>query len=315
MNEFYPEIEPYNHFLLDVGDGHQLYIEECGNPNGQTLVFIHGGPGGGCSSNDRRFFDPDCYRIILFDQRGCGRSLPHGSLDNNDSTRLIEDLDNIRQHLAVSKWHVFGGSWGSTLALIYAQAYPEDIISMVLRGIYLARPEDSNWLFNGGGAQRVFPDYHAEFLTAIPADSHDDVINAAYQLMIADDSRAAMAVARAWSLWETRCATLVPNEEFVANKTDDKSCWTLARHEAHFMVNHCFLSDDQIINDCPKIAHIPTIIVHGRYDLVCPFDQALLLHQHLPQSELIVSETAGHASSEPETRDKLIAATQNILLL
>jgi len=315
MTEFYPKIKPYNDFLLDVGEGHQVYVEQCGNPKGQPIVFIHGGPGGGCSENDRRFFDPHIYRIILFDQRGCGRSLPHGSLENNDSAHLVNDLNSIRCHLDIKKWHVFGGSWGSTLALIYAQAYPSDVISLVLRGIFLARTEDSHWTFNGGGIKRLYPDYYQEFLQALPPNSESNTIKAAYDIMLGDDKDAALAVARAWSLWEIRCCTLVPDAEFVAANTDDKSSWTLARHEAHFMVNNCFLTPNQILNDCGEIADIPVIIVHGRYDVVCPFDQAWLLHQRLPKSELVVSETAGHTSLEPETKDKLIAATKKMALL
>lgn len=313
MNEFYPEIEPFNHFMLEVGEGHKIYVEQCGNPNGQPVVFLHGGPGGGCGSNDRRFFDPDQYHIILFDQRGCGRSLPHGELKFNDTTRLVEDINRIRLRLNISKWHVFGGSWGSTLALVYAQSYAQDVISLVLRGIFLARPEDSDWTFNGKGANRLFPDHHQDLLSVLPA-SATDVIQSAYAILTGDDKAAAMAVARQWSLFEFRCSTLLANEAFVASKADDKTCWTLARHEAHFMVNDCFLSDNQILNNSDAIRNVPTIIVHGRYDVVCPFDQAWILHQALPKSELWISEAAGHASSEVETRDKLIMATQKMLL-
>lgn len=312
MNDFYPVIEPFNHFMLDVGEGHQVYVEQCGNPNGEPVVFLHGGPGGGCSANDRRFFDPDQYHIILFDQRGCGRSLPHGELIGNDTTRLVDDINTIREHLNIKKWHVFGGSWGSTLALVYAQTYSKDVNSLVLRGIFLARPEDSDWTFNGKGAHRLFPDHHQDLLSVLP-NGTTDVIESAYAILIGDDKAAAMAVARQWSLFEFRCSTLLPNEAFVTSKADDKTCWTLARHEAHFMVNDCFLTDNQILNNCDAIADIPAIIVHGRYDVVCPFDQAWLLNKKLPKSELWVSEAAGHASSEVETRDKLISATKKML--
>ncbi|MFB1036614.1 MAG: prolyl aminopeptidase [Sinobacterium sp.] len=313
MNEFYPEITPFNHFMLDVGEGHQLYIEQCGNPNGQPVVFLHGGPGGGCSENDRRFFDPEQYHIILFDQRGCGRSLPHGELKNNDTDRLVNDLNNIRVYLNINKWHVFGGSWGSTLALVYAQTFPQDVLSLVLRGIFLARPQDSHWLLNCGGAQRLFPEYHEQLCSALPANT-TDIIGAGYKMLIGDDKDAAMALARQWSRYEFRCSTLLPNESLVETKADDKTSWTLARHEAHFMANDCFLSDNQILNNCEAIDDIPTIIVHGRYDVVCPFDQAWELHKRLPKSELWISEAAGHASSESETKDKLIQATKRMLL-
>ncbi len=315
MKEFYPQIDPYDKQLLDVGDSHRLYIEQCGNPNGQPVAFIHGGPGGGSSTNDRRFFDPQRYRIILFDQRGCGRSLPHGNLENNNSQCLVADLNRVRMHLNIDRWHIFGGSWGATLALLYAQSHPQDVLSMVLRGIFLARPEDNDWTFNGGGARRIFPDYYADFLQALPPEVHNDIIPGAYRLMLGEDKKAALAAAHAWSIWEIRCSTLRPNDAYVTANTDDQANWTLARHEAHFMANKCFLEANQILENCHKIVHIPCSIVHGRYDVVCPFDQAWLLHQELPLSKLIISETAGHASTEPETKAQLIAATDKMLLL
>ncbi|WP_444997424.1 prolyl aminopeptidase [Aliikangiella sp. IMCC44359] len=312
MNQFYPEIEPYNYFLLDVGHDHQIYVEECGNPDGQPVLFIHGGPGGGCSSNDRRFFDPDVYRIILFDQRGCGRSLPHGSLDFNETQYLVNDIEKIRQKLAIDNWHIFGGSWGSTLSLVYAENHPESVLSLVLRGIFLGRPEDTIWTFSSGGAIRIFPDYWQEYLNALPKSNQSPSIKIAYDLMVGDDKPLAMKVARAWSKWEIRCCTLKPNDEFVNAATNDESCWTLARHEAHYMVNDCFLSPNEILENSHRIKNIPTTIVHGRYDIVCPFDNAWLLHQALPNSKLIVSETAGHASIEDETKHHLINATQQM---
>jgi len=321
MNEFYPEIVPFNHFLLAVDDEHQLYVEQCGNPQGQPVLFIHGGPGGGCSTNDRRFFDPEKYHIILFDQRGCGRSLPHGSLNNNNTALLVADIEAIKAHLNISQWHVFGGSWGSTLALVYAQTYSRSIKSLVLRGIFLGRPEDTQWAFSHGGGTRIFADYWQEYVDAVFAakpeaeSEKQDIVRTAYEIMTGDDRVAAQKVARAWSEWEIRCCTLEPNEEFVKAATSDDACWTLARHESHFMVNGCFLTDNQILNNCAKIKNIPTIIVHGRYDAVCPFDNAWLLHQQLPGSELIISKLAGHASAEPETKHHLINATNKMLAI
>lgn len=315
MNDFYPEIEPFDTFMLNVGDQHQLYVEQCGNPNGQPVIFIHGGPGGGCSTNDRRFFDPSSYRIILFDQRGCGRSLPHGSLVCNETHYLVDDIEKIRNKLAIDHWHVFGGSWGSTLSLVYAQTHPESVKSLVLRGIFLARPEDTAWTFTGGGAIRLYPDYWQEYLNALPEGGAQTSIQAAYDIMTGDDKALAMKVAKAWSLWEIRCCTLLPDETFVKNATDDESCWTMARHEAHYMVHDCFLTPNQILANCDKIANIPTVIIHGRYDIVCPFDNAWLLHEKLPKSELIISESAGHASIEPQTKHHLVATTQRMLLI
>ena len=314
MNDFYPEIEPYMSRLLEVEHGHQLYIEQCGNPNGQPVIFIHGGPGGGCSSNDRRFFDPDKYRIILFDQRGCGRSKPHGSLEFNETKYLVEDIEKIRTELNIDKWHVFGGSWGSTLGLVYAETNPNVVLSLVLRGIFLGRPQDTLWTFTGGGAIRIFPDYWQNYLDALPEGETQSSVDLAYELMMGDDKELALRVARAWSEWEIRCCTLKPSEEFLKAATeDDESCWTLARHECHFMKYDCFLTDNQILNNADKLKNIPTTIVHGRYDIVCPFDNAWLLHQAIPHSKLVISETAGHASVEVETKHHLINATRQML--
>jgi len=312
VHQHYPEIEPFKHFLLSVSEEHQLYVEQCGNPNGQPVVFLHGGPGAGCSSNDRRFFDPEKYHIILFDQRGCGRSLPHGSLDHNETPLLVEDIEKIRQHLNIKQWHVFGGSWGSTLALVYAQTHPDSVTALILRGIFLGRPEDTQWTFASGGGTRIFADYWQDYLDALPAGEQQSSVKAAYEIMIGADKAAAEKVAQAWTRWEIRCCTLEPNEEFLAALTDDDTCWTIARHEAHFMAHDCFLTDNQILANCHKIADIPTIIVHGRYDIVCPFDNAWLLHKKLPNSQLFTT-IAGHASIEPETKHQLIAATNKML--
>jgi len=313
MKDFYPEIEPYESFLLAVDEQHQIYVEQCGNPDGQPVVFLHGGPGSGCSGNDRRFFDPGRYRIILFDQRGCGRSLPYGCLDNNDTNLLVKDIEQIRVQLQIEKWHVFGGSWGSTLALVYAQTHPDQVKSLVLRGIFLARPEDTAWAFTGGGATRLYPDYWQDYLSALPAGETQSSVKVAYDVMTGENKAAAMKLAKAWSLWETRCCTLIPDLEFVESATDEHKCWTLARHEAHYMAHDCFLSDNQILANCSEIQNIPTIIVHGRYDIVCPFDNAWLLHQQLPKSTLLVSESAGHAAVERGNKNHLINAAQQML--
>jgi proline iminopeptidase len=310
MNELYPEISPYSDFLLSVDEQHQLYVEECGNPNGQPVIFIHGGPGGGCSAKDRRFFDPEKYRIILFDQRGCGRSLPHGCLEHNETLYLIDDIEKIRQQLTIDTWHVFGGSWGSTLSLVYAQAHADKVNSLVLRGIFLGRDVDTNWTFAGGGATRIYPDYWHEYLAELPEGSSQANVRAAYDILVGDDKELAQKVATAWSIWEIRCCTLIPDQAFVDAATGDDAAWTLARHEAHYMVNNCFLTDNQILANCDKIQNIPTTIVHGRYDIVCPADNAWLLHQALPKSTLVISEASGHASIEPNTKHHLIAATQ-----
>ncbi|TMM47435.1 prolyl aminopeptidase [Colwellia ponticola] len=315
MNDFYPEISPFNDFLLAVDGQHQLYVEQCGNPKGQPVLFIHGGPGGGCSTNDRRFFDPKQYHIILFDQRGCGRSLPHGCLDHNETHFLVDDIEKIRQQLNIKQWHVFGGSWGSTLSLVYAQTHPLSVRSLVLRGIFLGRDVDTHWTFSGGGATRIFPDYWQEYVDALPEGSAQATTTAAYAMLVGEDKALAQKVATAWSIWEIRCCTLIPDQAFVDAATGDEHAWTLARHEAHYMVNDCFLTDNQILANCDTIKNIPTVIVHGRYDIVCPADNAWLLHKHLPNSTLVISEASGHASVEPNTKHHLIAATQAMLSL
>ena len=314
MNEFYPEISPYNDFLINVDAQHQLYVEECGNPDGQAVVFLHGGPGGGCSTNDRRFFDPEKYRIILFDQRGCGRSLPHGCLENNETDFLVADIEKIREKLGIERWHVFGGSWGSTLALVYAETHPSKVRSLVLRGIFLGREQDTDWAFSGGGAVRIFPDFWQEYLDVLPEGAKPGV-KTAYDIMTGNDKALALKVAKAWSTWEIRCCTLIPNQAFVDAATSDESAWTLARHESHFMINKCFLSENQILANTDKIKDIPTTIVHGRFDIVCPFDNAWQLHQKLPHSTLITSEASGHASAETNTKHHLIEATNAMLML
>jgi len=315
LHDFYPPIEPYNDFLLAVDDEHQLYVEECGNKEGQAVLFVHGGPGGGCSTNDRRFFNPNEYRIILFDQRGCGRSLPHGCLENNETKYLLEDIEKIREYLGLDSWHIFGGSWGSTLSLLYAQYVPKRVKSLVLRGIFLARQKDTAWAFNNGGATRMVPDFWSEYLEALPASEEPSYVKRAYATLIGEDKKAAMKLARAWSRWEISCITLVPNEQFLKENTNDKASWTLARHEAHYMINGCFLKDNEILDNCYKIKDIPTHIIHGRYDLVCPFDNAWLLHQELKNSSLFVGLTSGHASFEEDNKNHLIASSNFMLSL
>lgn len=316
-NQFFPEIEPFNHFMINVGDGHDIYVEQCGNPQGQPVVFLHGGPGGGCGANDRRFFDPKRYHIILFDQRGCGRSLPHGSLEQNDTQNLVADIEIIRNHLSINKWHVFGGSWGSTLSLVYAQTHPEKCLSLVLRGIFLARPENAHWLFGGGGAAEIFPDYWQAYTDILKQyiGTEPVSIKAAYNVMVGDDKEAAMAVAKAWTKWEISCCTLLPNPEYVSDTEDDALCWSMSRHESHYMMSDCFLKPNQIIDDCHKIKHLPISIVHGRYDIVCTAENAHTLVKYLPNANLVFSPNAGHASADGDNKHNLIEATNRMLNL
>ncbi len=291
---------------------HTLYIEESGDPNGLPVLFVHGGPGGGSNSSDRRFFDPQKYRIILFDQRGAGRSKPHAELRDNTTDKLIEDIEKIRQYLDIEQWVLFGGSWGSTLSLLYAQAYPERVRALVLRGIFLCRDKDLHWFYQDG-ADRIFPDYWRDFLQPIPKEDRGELMQAYYKKLTGDNELAKMAAAKAWSLWEGRCATLRPHPDVVANYSDPHLAISLARIEAHYFVNQCFIEPDQVLKNAAKLAGIPGVIIHGRYDIVCPLDNATELHQAWPDAELHIIRDAGHSANEPSITDALIKATNELV--
>jgi len=285
MTPLYPEIKPYQRHELKVDDTHTLYIDESGIPDGIPLLFVHGGPGGACGKYDRRFFDPERYRIILFDQRGAGRSTPHSELTDNTTEHLIEDIEKIRNFLNIDKWVLFGGSWGSTLSLLYAQRYPEKVEAMILRGIFLCRNKDLHWFYQEG-ASRLFPDYWQDFIQPIPEAERDNFISAYYKRLTGDNEIAKMAAAKAWSLWEGRCATLRPSTDIVSSFSSPHRALSLARIEAHYFINNCFVEENQILNNVDKLAGIPATIVHGRYDSVCPLDNAVELHKAWADSEL-----------------------------
>ncbi|MGH1471831.1 MAG: prolyl aminopeptidase [Cellvibrionaceae bacterium] len=311
MFNLYPDIKPYDKQHLAVDDLHQIYIEQSGNPDGIPVLFVHGGPGGGTSRQDRCFFDPEKYRIILFDQRGAGRSTPHANLANNTTPHLIEDIEKIRKLFDIDRWLLFGGSWGSTLSLLYAQAHPEKVLALILRGIFLCRQQDLNWFYQGG-ASHLFPDYWEDFVHPIPEAERGDMINAYYQKLTGANELAMMGAAKAWSVWEGRCATLRPNPEVVDHFNDPHMAVSLARIEAHYFVNNCFVEENQIIRDVKKLEDIPAIIVHGRYDAVCPLDNAFALHRAWPSSQLHIIRDAGHASREPGIVDALVRATRDM---
>ena len=311
MQNLFPEIKPYARHDLAVDKLHTLYIEECGVPEGIPVLFVHGGPGAGCSKHDRRFFDPEKYRIILFDQRGSGRSRPHAELENNTTQHLIDDIEAIRQLLDVDRWVLFGGSWGSTLSLLYAQAHPDNVLGMVLRGIFLAREQDLSWFYQAG-ADRIFPDYWKDFLHPIPASERHDLMNAYYRILTSSNEIARMSAAKAWSMWEGRCATLRPNPEVVNSFTDPHLAVSLARIEAHYFVNQAFIASNQVLENMAQIEKTPGIIIHGRYDMVCPLDNAIALYEHWGESELHIIRDAGHASREPSITDALIKATNEM---
>lgn len=311
MQTLYPEIKPYARHELAVAEPHVLYVDESGNANGLPVVFIHGGPGAGCDALSRRFFDPNLYRIVTFDQRGCGRSTPHASLDNNSTWDLVADLERIREHLGIDKWVLFGGSWGSTLALAYAQSHPERVHALLLRGIFLCRPQDFHWFYQEG-ASRLFPDYWEDYLAPIPAEERGDLMQAFYKRLTGPDQIAQMHAAKAWSTWEGRTATLRPNPQVVERFSDAHRALSIARIECHYFVNNAFLEADQLLRDMPKIAHLPGLIVHGRYDLICPLDNAYALHQAWPNSELQIIRDAGHAASEVGITDALVRGADDM---
>lgn len=311
MHTLYPEIKPYACHQLAVDHPHELYIDESGTPDGLPVLFIHGGPGAGCDEASRRWFDPTVYRIVTFDQRGCGRSTPHASLECNTTWDLVADMERIREHLGIDKWVLFGGSWGSTLALAYAQTYPERVQALILRGIFLCRPQEIEWFYQDG-ASRLFPDCWEDYLAPIPLEEREDLVGAFYRRLTGSDQIAQMHAAKAWSIWEGRTATLRPNGHVVERFSEPQRALSIARIECHYFVNNAFLEEDQLLRDMHKIAHIPGVIVHGRYDVVCPLDNAWALHQAWPNSELAIIRDAGHAASEPGITDALVRATGQI---
>lgn len=312
MLALFPDIKPYKTHRLPVQDLHVLYIEESGNPDGIPVIFVHGGPGAGCSPKARSFFDPERYRIILFDQRGCGHSEPHAYLQNNTTQDLIADMECIREFLAVDKWVVFGGSWGSTLGLTYAQAYPARVVAMILRGIFLCRPKELAWFYSDGGASRVFPDYWRDFSEAVVRRDGENWIAAYHRVLHGENELARMAAAKAWSLWEARCSTLRPNHDVEDHLMSSHTAVSMSHIETHYFINQAFLSDNQILAAMPVIAAIPGIIVQGRYDMICPLESAVELHELWPSAELHIVRDAGHSAFEPSIADALVKASNNI---
>lgn len=306
----YPKLEPYRHQLLRVSDEHEIYVEECGNPQGKPAVFLHGGPGAAASPESRRFFDPRRYRIVVLDQRGCGRSRPHGSLVDNTTAHLVDDLETVRQRLGIDRWLVFGGSWGSTLALAYAQAHPAAVTELVLRGIFLARKAETDWLYREGGASQFFPEDWAALTGKLPPEARADVLGTYYRKLTCGDRPTEVEAAKAFGLWEGRLGTLMPDKDLLAKWGDPAYCWAFARIGTHFMSQGCFLaSDDQLLRGVERIRHIPTVIVHGRYDTCCTVKNAFDLAAAWPEAELMVIPDAGHSAFEPGIARALVAAT------
>ena len=296
MHTLYPEIQPYATHHLAVEHPHVLYVEECGNPDGIPVVFLHGGPGAGFQPWNRRFFDPELYRIVLFDQRGSGKSTPHASLEGNTTQALVADIERLRHFLGVQRWLVFGGSWGSTLGLAYAEAHPDRVTGLILRGIFLCRDQDLSWFYQDG-ASHVFPDAWEEYERIIPQAERHDFIKAYYKRLTGSDEIARMAAAKAWSIWEGMCSTLRPSNSVVDHFADPHTAFSLARIECHYFIHDTFMQPGQLLADAHKLADIPGVIVHGRYDMVCPLDNAFALHKVWPQAELHIIRDAGHSAA------------------
>jgi len=311
MRSLYPAIKPNHSFMLAVDDIHQLYVEECGSVDGIPVVFLHGGPGSGCEPYHRQYFNPEKYRIILFDQRGCGRSTPHAELRQNTTQDLIADMEKIREHLGITQWMILGGSWGSTLALLYAETHPERVSALIVRGIFLCRPSDIAWFYQSG-ASKIYPDYWQDFLAPIPEDQRDNLLAAYYQLLTGDDEIARMRAAKAWSQWEGLTATLQPKPQVVEHFIDPHTALSVARLEAHYFMHNGFLQDDQILADAQPLQDISGIIIHGRYDMICPAEQAYALHQVWSNAELQLLSVCGHAGSEAPIIDAIIDATDRM---
>ncbi|BBP44834.1 proline iminopeptidase [Thiosulfatimonas sediminis] len=313
-SKLYPPIEPYVQHSLQVDSTHSLHIEECGNPNGIPILFVHGGPGGGYSVIHRQFFNPHAYRIVLFDQRGCGRSRPHACLTNNTSAHLMEDIEKIRRYLNIDKWVLFGGSWGSTLSLLYAQSYPERVLGLILRGIFLCREQDVNWFYQQG-ADRFYPEYWQDFIAPIAPEKRDSMVEAYYEILTSKDEVARMRAAEAWSVWEGRTCNLQTDEATVNYFGDPFHALAMARIECHYFRHQAFIEDNQILDNCHSIRHLPITIVHGRYDMVCPVNQAFELAERLPQANLIICNHAGHSAMETEISHQLITTTDAFIEL
>jgi proline iminopeptidase len=294
-----------------VSKVHELYFEESGNPKGKPVVFLHGGPGGGTEPKHRRYFDPASYRIILVDQRGCGRSTPFASLEENSTWHLVEDIEKLRHHLAIERWQVFGGSWGSTLALAYAETHPSRVSELVLRGIFLLRKEEIRWFYQEG-ASWLYPDAWHDYLTHIPPEERDDLLRAYYKRLTSNDPAVRSAAAKVWSVWEGRTSCLIPNAELIARTAGDEFSLAFARIESHYFVNDGWLTDGKELlasANVEKIRKIPGVIVQGRYDVVCPAKSAWDLHQVWPEADLRIVFDAGHAASEPGIVHELVSAT------
>lgn len=307
--DLFPEITPYSSGYLPVEKPHEIYWEQSGNPDGQPVVFLHGGPGGGSSPSYRQFFDPDHYRIIIFDQRGAGKSTPHASIENNTTNHLVSDIEKLRAHLSIDRWHVFGGSWGSTLALSYAANHADKIISMVLRGIFLMEQDSMDWLLDYN--KNVFPEAWEQFVSIIPENERENLLEAYYKRLIKDGTPEQLEAAISWSVYESSCASLIPNYEIVT--TDDQKAHAIAisKIECHYFHTQLIKAKNSLLHQVDKFRHIPSVIIQGRYDMVCPIMSAHRLHQVWPEADYIIVPDGGHSALDPAIRSRLVEAAEN----
>ncbi len=309
MRELYPPREPYNSGYLKVSDLHRIHFEESGNPEGKPIVLLHGGPGGGCPPFYRQYFDPEKWRLIMFDQRGCGQSKPHAELQENTTWDLVNDIEKLREHLSIEQWVVFGGSWGSTLSLAYSQTHPDRCKGLILRGIFMLRQKEIRWFYQEG-ASYIFPDAWEEYVKPIPINERDDMLTAYYKRLTSPDAQIRLEAARAWSIWEASTSRLFPDFDLKQRFGTDVFAEAFARIECHYFINKGFLEpEDQLLLNVDRIRHIPAVIVQGRYDVVCPMMSAWELHRAWEEAEFIVVPDAGHSMSEPGIRSGLIEAT------
>ena len=311
----YPEIEPYNEFELNVSDIHTLHVEESGNPNGKPVIFLHGGPGGGIEPVYRQYFDPEQWRIIIFDQRGCGQSTPHAELWENTTWDLVADIEKIRENLDINKWVVFGGSWGSTLSLTYAISYPEQCEGLILRGIFMLRKKEIDWFYQEG-ASNIYPDDWELFLKPIPENEQGDLVAAYYKRLTSSDESIRIEVAKAWSIWEASTSKLFQSENYLHHFGDSKVAKAFARIECHYFINGGFFeSENWILENVDKIRHIPAVIIQGRYDVVCPMVSAWDLHKAFPEADFEIVQDAGHSMTEEGIAAKLVEYTGTFSVL
>jgi proline iminopeptidase len=315
MRELYPSIEPYKEGMLKVSDLHTIHFEESGNPNGKPVIFLHGGPGGGIDPIYRQYFDPEKWRIVIFDQRGCGQSTPHAELRENTTWDLVSDIEKLREHLGIDTWVVFGGSWGSTLALAYSQTHPERCKGVILRGIFMLRRKELLWFYQEG-ASYIFPDAWEDYIKPIPLDERDDMLSAYYKRLTSEDQQTRLEAARAWSIWEASTSKLYLAQELLQRFGESKFADAFARIECHYFVNGGFFErEEQLLENVDRIRQIPAVIVQGRYDIVCPMITAWELHRAWPEAEFIIAHDSGHSITEPGIRTTLLDATDKFAAL